>query len=157
MDISEKGQRPFDKDLHTRLRDQASKPLAPFDAWSWGEVQMWDNGPPPAGAHAYVRFKLKIRHSTAPVQHLLRVRGRQALGQPPPVTVIAFMHAVAERATRGRTKTRPRRVAVVRGGRGTASRTVGLLGAIMAYAIGKGWRRDNPVRGVAGSHPRTQS
>ncbi len=82
MDTSEKGQRPFDKDMHTRLRDQANKPLARFDAWSWGEVQMWDNGPRPEGAHAYVRFKLKIRHSTAPVQHLARVQDRYTTAQP---------------------------------------------------------------------------
>jgi integrase len=60
-----------------------------------------------------------------------------------------FMHAVAEGRTAARTKTgRKRGLANVRGGKGTASRTVGLLGAIFSYAVRHRMRPDNPVRGV---------
>jgi integrase len=60
-----------------------------------------------------------------------------------------FMHAVAEGKTAGKTKSAKKHgLANVRGGRGTASRTIGLLGAIFAYAVDKGVRPDNPVRGV---------
>jgi integrase len=60
-----------------------------------------------------------------------------------------FMHAVAEGKTAARIKTsRKHGLANVRGGRGTASRTMGLLGAILAYAVDKGMRADNPARGV---------
>jgi integrase len=82
-------------------------------------------------------------------RHVVPLLGHLPVAAVTRQDVEAFMHAVAEGATRGRTKTRPRGVAVVRGGRGTASRTVGLLGAIMAYATGRGGRRDNPVHGVA--------
>lgn len=64
--------------------------------------------------------------------------------------VDGFLHAVAEGKTAGRTKTaKVRGLANVRGGKGTASRTVGLLGAIFSYAVRKRLRSDNPVHGVA--------
>jgi integrase len=60
-----------------------------------------------------------------------------------------FMHAVAEGKTAARVKTAKKRgLANVRGGKGTASRTVGLLGAIFTYAARHQMRPDNPVRGV---------
>ena len=62
--------------------------------------------------------------------------------------VDGFMHDVAAGKTAGKTKTRPRGLAHVRGGKGTASRTVGLLGAIFTYAVRHRMRPDNPVRGV---------
>jgi integrase len=62
--------------------------------------------------------------------------------------VESMMHAISEGTTAATTKTKPRGVSVVRGGRGVATRTVGLLGAIFTYAIRKKFRADNPVRGV---------
>lgn len=59
-----------------------------------------------------------------------------------------FMHAVAEGKTAARVKTRSRGLANVRGGKGAATRTVGLLGAIFSYAVRRRSRVDNPVRGV---------
>ena len=62
--------------------------------------------------------------------------------------VETFMHDVAGGKTAKRTKTKPRGLAYVRGGKGTASRTVGLLGAIFSYAVRHRMRPDNPVHGL---------
>ena len=63
--------------------------------------------------------------------------------------VDAFMHDVAEGKTAGRTKTaRKRGLARVRGGKGAASRAVGLLGGIFTYAVRHRMRLDNPVQGI---------
>jgi integrase len=61
-----------------------------------------------------------------------------------------FMNDVATGKTAADVKTGPRGRAIVEGGRGTATRTVGLLGGIFSYAIDKGMRSDgvNPVRGI---------
>jgi integrase len=50
----------------------------------------------------------------------------------------------ARRVATGKT----RGLSNVRGGAGAAARTMGLLGAIFAYAVEQGIRTDNPVRGV---------
>ena len=60
-----------------------------------------------------------------------------------------FKNAVAEGKTAGKTKTAKKRgLARVKGGRGTANRTLGLLGGIFTYALHHRMRPDNPVRGV---------
>jgi integrase len=56
--------------------------------------------------------------------------------------VESFMHDVAEG------KTRRRDAMHVKGGKGSATRTVALLGSIFTYAVRHNMRPDNPVRGV---------
>ncbi|HEX3666387.1 MAG TPA: site-specific integrase [Rhizomicrobium sp.] len=59
------------------------------------------------------------------------------------------MHAVAEGKTAAKAKTaKTRGLSNVRGGKGTASRTVGLLGSIFSYAVRHRMRGDNPAHGV---------
>jgi integrase len=82
-------------------------------------------------------------------RHIKPLLGRLSVASVTREDVDAFMHAVAEGKTAGKTKTAKRGgLAHVRGGRGTATRTVGLLGAIFSYAVRHRMRADNPVRGV---------
>jgi integrase len=59
-----------------------------------------------------------------------------------------FLADVANGKSAADERTRPRGRAVVRGGRGTANRTVDLLAAILAFAVNRGLLTDNPGRGV---------
>ena len=81
-------------------------------------------------------------------RHIKPLLGRRAVASVTREDVETFMHDVAAGKTAGKTKTKPRGLAHVRGGRGTASRTVGLLGAIFTYAVRHRMRLDNPVHGV---------
>jgi integrase len=64
------------------------------------------------------------------------------------IDIERFHDGVTEGATKARIKTGRHGLARVTGGRGTATRTVGFLGSIFAYAVSQGMRPDNPVRGV---------
>jgi integrase len=81
-------------------------------------------------------------------RHIKPQLGRMAVAAVDHTDIERFMHAVAEGETAARIKTRKRGLARVRGGKGTASRTVGLLGAIFTYAARHRMRADNPVHGV---------
>ena len=81
-------------------------------------------------------------------RHIKPLLGRMAVAAVDRSDIERFMHAVAEGETAARVKTKKRGLARVRGGKGTASRTVGLLGAIFTYAVRHRMRTDNPVHGV---------
>jgi integrase len=80
--------------------------------------------------------------------HIVPLLGRLPVAALTKKDVEQFMHAVAAGETARQTKTKPRGVSRVRGGRGVATRTIGLLGAIFAYAVDHGLRADNPAHGV---------
>jgi integrase len=81
-------------------------------------------------------------------RHFKPLLGSRAVTAVTRADIERFMHAVAEGKSAARVKTKRRGLARVRGGRGTATRAVGLLGAIFTYAVRKGLRPDNPVHGV---------
>ena len=81
-------------------------------------------------------------------RHIKPLLGRMGVAAVAREDVERFMYAVAEGETAARIKTRRYGLARVTGGQGTATRTVGLLGAIFAYGVRHRMRPDNPVHGV---------
>jgi integrase len=59
-----------------------------------------------------------------------------------------FMHDIAAGKTASTRKTRPRGVSRLKGGRGAATRTTGLLGSVFTYAVASGFIENSPTRGV---------
>ena len=80
--------------------------------------------------------------------HIVPLLGARKVTSVTADVVEEFMHDVIDGKVARKQKLGPRAVSNVRGGRGAASRTIGLLGAIFAYAVRKGIRPDNPVRGI---------
>ena len=81
-------------------------------------------------------------------RHIIPLLGRRPIKDVTSTDVRTFQRDVTAGKTAADVKTKARGRAIVTGGRGAATRTLGLLGAIMEYAVGLGYRSDNPVRGV---------
>ena len=81
-------------------------------------------------------------------RHIKPLLGRKRIGEVTRSDVERFMRDVASGKTAADVKTKKRGRAIVEGGKGTATRTVGLLGGIMSFAVARRFRADNPVRGV---------
>jgi len=74
--------------------------------------------------------------------------GKMPVAEVTSTDVERFMKDIATGKTKADIKTNPRGRAIVRGGKGTAARTIGLLGGIFTFAMKRKMLPDNPVRGV---------
>ena len=81
-------------------------------------------------------------------RHIMPLLGKKRVKDITQNDIRRFMKDVADGKTKADEKTGKYGRAIVKGGRGTAARTVGLLGGIFSFAVSEGIRPDNPVRGV---------
>lgn len=81
-------------------------------------------------------------------RHIKPLLGRKRLSNVKRADIERFLADVAGGKTAVIEKTKPHGKAVVTGGRGAATRTLGLLGAILGFALDRGLLATNPVRGV---------
>lgn len=81
-------------------------------------------------------------------RHIKPLLGKKKVPDVTRADVKRFLQDVANGKTSVDVKTGLRGRAIVKGGKGTASRTVGLLGGIFSYAFDCGLIQINPVRGV---------
>lgn len=81
-------------------------------------------------------------------RHIVPLLGNRKARDLTPPDINRFMRDVIAGKTAMSVKTGLRGRAIVRGGKGTAARTVGLLGGILSYAVSEGVIPSNPARGV---------
>ncbi len=81
-------------------------------------------------------------------RHIKPLLGRLRVGQVKRADVERFQRDVANGKSAVDERTGPRGRARVTGGKGTAARSVAVLGAICTFAVARELRPDNPVRGV---------
>lgn len=81
-------------------------------------------------------------------RHIKPLLGKKRVGEVTRADVEKFLRDVANGKTAADVKTKAHGRAIVEGGKGTATRTVGLLGGIFSFALARRLRADNPVRGV---------
>jgi Arm DNA-binding domain/Phage integrase, N-terminal SAM-like domain len=81
-------------------------------------------------------------------RHIVPLLGNRTVKDVTPADVRGFVRDVISGKTAVNVKTGKRGRAIVEGGEGAATRTAGLLGATFTYAVGEGYRPDNPVTGV---------
>ena len=80
--------------------------------------------------------------------HIIPLLGKLAVRAVTKQDVERMMHAIASGQTAKTTKGKARAVSRITGGKGVATRTIGLLGAIFTYAVDRRLRSDNPAHRI---------
>ncbi len=83
-------------------------------------------------------------------RHIVPLIGNRTVKDLTPADLRAFVRDVTSGKTAVDVKTKARGRAIVRGGKGTATRTMALVSTVLAYAVEEGYRADNPARGIRG-------
>jgi integrase len=81
-------------------------------------------------------------------RHIKPLLGSRKVPEVTRADVRRFLQDIAAGKTAADVKTGKRGRAIVKGGKGTATRTVGLLGGIFGYAVERGIIAENAVRGI---------
>ncbi len=81
-------------------------------------------------------------------RHILPLLSSQKVRNLTGPDINRFIREVSSGKTAADVKTKKRGRAIVEGGKGTASRTTGLLGGILSFAVSEGIITANPVRGI---------
>jgi integrase len=82
------------------------------------------------------------------IRHIIPLLGSRKVRDLTTPDIIRFMRDVTSGKTAVDIRTKARGRAIVEGGKGTAARTVGLLGGILSFAVSEGVMPSNPARGV---------
>jgi integrase len=89
-------------------------------------------------------------------RHIIKLVGRKTVKGFTPTDAKSFQRDIIAGKSAMDVKTKTRGRAIVTGGKGTAARTMGLLGGIFSYAVDEGYRLDNPISGIRRPRDRTR-
>jgi integrase len=81
-------------------------------------------------------------------RHIIPLIGKRTVKDFTTTDAGRFQRDVISGKSAADVKTKARGRAIVTGGKGTAARTMGLLGGIFSYAVSEGYRPDNPINGI---------
>jgi integrase len=81
-------------------------------------------------------------------RHIIPLIGKRTVKDFTITDANRFQRDVISGKSAADVKTKARGRAIVTGGKGTAARTMGLLGGIFSYAVSEGYRPDNPINGI---------
>lgn len=82
-------------------------------------------------------------------RHIIPLIGKRTVKDFTATDAGRFLRDVISGKSATDVKTKPRGRAIVTGGKGTAARTMGLLGGIFSSAVAEGYRSENPISGIA--------